>query len=135
MTSSGMLPPCEHVRISDCLDGTSNTMIVGEQSDWLLDQNQAKSQKYHGDPGWTVGGTGPGGGWLSGTRGLIQYRSEHAWWSARDLGCRLLEHHDRPLSAELEASDGQSRCLAAARITASITRCSRRIPAVCWSAS
>ena len=67
VTSSGMLPPCEHVRLADCLDGTSNTMIVGEQSDWLLDQNQAKSQKYHGDPGWTVGGTGPGGGWLSGT--------------------------------------------------------------------
>ena len=67
VTSSGMLPPCEHVRMSDCLDGTSNTMIVGEQSDWLLDQNQAKSQKYHGDAGWTVGGTGPGGGWLSGT--------------------------------------------------------------------
>ena len=67
VTSSGMLPPCEHVRLADCLDGTSNTMIVGEQSDWLLDQNQAKSQKYHGDAGWTVGGTGPGGGWLSGT--------------------------------------------------------------------
>ena len=67
VTSSGMLPPCVHVRLADCLDGTSNTMIVGEQSDWLLDQNQAKSQKYHGDPGWTVGGTGPGGGWLSGT--------------------------------------------------------------------
>jgi prepilin-type N-terminal cleavage/methylation domain-containing protein len=67
VTSSGMLPPCEHVRLADCLDGTSNTMIVGEQSDWLLDQNQAKLQKYHGDAGWTVGGTGPGGGWLSGT--------------------------------------------------------------------
>jgi len=67
VTSSGMLPPCEQVSVWDCLDGTSNTMIVGEQSDWLLDQNRAKSQKYHGDPGWTVGGTGPGGGWLSGT--------------------------------------------------------------------
>jgi hypothetical protein len=67
VTSSGMLPPCEHVTIFDCLDGTSNTMIVGEQSGWLLDQNRAKSQKYYGDPGWTLGGTGPGGGWLSGT--------------------------------------------------------------------
>jgi prepilin-type processing-associated H-X9-DG protein len=51
----------------DCLDGTSNTMIVGEQSDWLLDQNRAKSRKFHGDAGWTVGSTGAGGGWLSGT--------------------------------------------------------------------
>ncbi len=67
VTSSGMLPPCEHVRMADCVDGTSYTIIVGEQADWLLDQNRSKSQKYHGDPGWTVGGTGPGGGWLSGT--------------------------------------------------------------------
>ena len=39
--------------IADCTDGTSNTMIVAEQSDWLLDQNPASSKKYHGDPGWT----------------------------------------------------------------------------------
>jgi len=68
VTSSGMLPPCQHVRLADCSDGTSNTMIVAEQSDWLLDRNPASSNKYHGDPGWTVGGTGAGGGWLSGTR-------------------------------------------------------------------
>jgi hypothetical protein len=68
VTSSGMLPPCQHAGIADCTDGTSNTMIVAEQSDWLRDQNPASSKKYHGDPGWTVGGTGPGGGWLSGTR-------------------------------------------------------------------
>jgi hypothetical protein len=68
VTSSGMLPPCQHVRFADCTDGTSNTMIVAEQSDWLLDQNPKSSKKYHGDPGWTVGGTGPGGGWISGTR-------------------------------------------------------------------
>jgi hypothetical protein len=67
VTSSGMLPPCGQVGISDCTDGTANTMIVAEQSDWLLDQNSASSKKYHGDPGWTVGGTGAGGGWLSGT--------------------------------------------------------------------
>jgi type II secretory pathway pseudopilin PulG len=67
VTSSGMLPPCMHVSMFDCVDGTSNTMIVGEQSDWLLDRNPAQSRKYHGDPGWTVGGTRPGGGWLSGT--------------------------------------------------------------------
>jgi hypothetical protein len=67
VTSSGMLPPCQHVPIKDCTDGTSNTMIVAEQCDWLHDQDPASTTKYHGDPGWTVGGTGPGGGWLSGT--------------------------------------------------------------------
>jgi prepilin-type processing-associated H-X9-DG protein len=68
VTSSGMLPPCQHIRLADCTDGTANTMIVAEQSDWLLDLNPTSSKKYHGDPGWSVGGTGPGGGWLSGTR-------------------------------------------------------------------
>jgi hypothetical protein len=68
VTSSGMLPPCQHVRLADCIDGTSNVLIVAEQSDWLLDRNPTSSRNYHGDPGWTVGGTGPGGGWLSGTR-------------------------------------------------------------------
>jgi hypothetical protein len=68
VTSSGMLPPCQQVGLADCLDGAAKTMIVAEQSDWLLDQNPASLREYHGDPGWTVGGTGPGGGWLSGTR-------------------------------------------------------------------
>jgi len=67
VTSSGMLPPCQQVNIAVCTDGSSNTMIVAEQSDWLRDQTRASTQRYHGDPGWTVGGTGPGGGWLSGT--------------------------------------------------------------------
>jgi hypothetical protein len=67
VTSSGMLPPCQHVGIQDCSDGTSNVMIVAEQSDRLRDQDPNVSTWYHGDPGWTVGGTGPGGGFLSGT--------------------------------------------------------------------
>jgi hypothetical protein len=68
VTSSGLLPPCRHVGFSECLDGFSTTMIIAEQSDWLLDKSPSSSKRYHGDPGWTVGGTGRGGGWLSGTR-------------------------------------------------------------------
>jgi hypothetical protein len=67
VTASGMLPPGEHVTLAMCPDGTSNTMIVAEQSDWLLDRDARSGAKYHGDAGWTVGGTGRGGGWLSGT--------------------------------------------------------------------
>jgi hypothetical protein len=74
ITASGMLPPCEHVGIAQVTDGTSNTMIVGEQSDWLQDVNPGVTTKYHGDPGWDTQGTGPptpsttaGGGFLSGT--------------------------------------------------------------------
>ena len=64
-TSSGMLPPWEHVNIAKCSDGTSNTAIVGEQSDWLEDVDPAISSKYHGDPGWQTFSTQRG--WISGT--------------------------------------------------------------------
>jgi len=74
ITSSGMLPIAQHVGMQGCTDGTSNTMIVGEQSDWLRDVNRQNSTKYHGDPGWggtggPLSGTGTDlrGGWLSGT--------------------------------------------------------------------
>jgi prepilin-type N-terminal cleavage/methylation domain-containing protein len=67
-TSSGMLPPCEHVSMARCMDGTSNTMIIGEQSDYLRDVNAQLSTKYRGDPGWT-GDTGNHRGWLAGTDG------------------------------------------------------------------
>jgi len=74
LTSSGMLPIGEHVGINGCTDGTSNTMIVGEASDWLRDVNRTISTKYHGDPGWNGAGTPNSntgtdmmGGWLSGT--------------------------------------------------------------------
>ena len=73
ITASGLLPACEQVGMAGCTDGTSNTMVVGEQSDWLRDVNRDSSSKYHGDPGWDAQGTGPlaasttaGGGFLSG---------------------------------------------------------------------
>ena len=65
-TSSGMLPPNEHMNIANCSDGTSNTMIIGEQSDFLRDVDPNRSTRYRGDPGWT-GANGTHRGWLSGT--------------------------------------------------------------------
>jgi len=68
MSESGMLPAGKHVGIRDCTDGTSNTMIVGEQSDWLRSDDPAISIMYHGDSSWTGEGTvDKRGGWLSGT--------------------------------------------------------------------
>jgi prepilin-type N-terminal cleavage/methylation domain-containing protein len=64
--SSGMLPPCEHINIANCTDGTSNTMIIGEQSDYLQDVDPTNSSKYRGDPGWT-GNETVHRGWLAGT--------------------------------------------------------------------
>jgi len=74
VATSGMLPPSQHVNMAMCTDGTSNTCIVSEMSDWLRDTDPANSTQYHGDPGW-VQGTAPGtaveGGWLSGTNGTV----------------------------------------------------------------
>ena len=76
VTSSGLLPPCQHVVVEACTDGASNTMIVAEQSDWLRERDSDSSRKYNGSAGWTDSGgnyisrgaTSAGGGWLSGTR-------------------------------------------------------------------
>ncbi len=63
ITSSGMLPAWENVNMAKCSDGTSNTMIVSEQSDWLRNVDPTISTQYHGDPGWSsVSWTG---GWLT----------------------------------------------------------------------
>ncbi|MCY2991989.1 MAG: DUF1559 domain-containing protein [Planctomycetota bacterium] len=73
LTTSGMLPAFEQMGIANCTDGTSNTMIVGEQSDWLQDSDPTNSTKYHGDPGWSTSGAAPStgtfGGFLTGTNG------------------------------------------------------------------
>jgi hypothetical protein len=66
MTNSGMLPLAEQKGMQNCTDGTSNTMIVGEQSDWLRSRNQNDSTKFHGDPGWNTD-TNAMGGFVSGT--------------------------------------------------------------------
>lgn len=65
-SAAGMLTPCEHQTFAGCSDGTSNTMVVSEQSDYLEDVNLAVSSKYRGDPGWT-GNLGVHRGWISGT--------------------------------------------------------------------
>jgi prepilin-type processing-associated H-X9-DG protein len=65
VTSSGMLPPCQHINMAGCTDGTSNTAIVSEQSDWLRDTDTTVSTAFHGDPGWNDD-TAAMGGWISG---------------------------------------------------------------------
>jgi hypothetical protein len=80
-TSNGMLPPCEHMNFARCTDGTSNTMIVGEQSDFLQDVDQTVSAKYRGDPGWT-GATGTHRGWMSGTRANRNVEGDNDGWTA-----------------------------------------------------
>ncbi len=49
---SGMLPPNQAVKIGEVTDGLSNTMLLGEQSDWLVDGTGAKQD---GSPSWPHG--------------------------------------------------------------------------------
>lgn len=63
-TASGVLTLCEQQNIASIRDGTSNTMCVTEQSDWLtFPKADGDSQTFHGDAGFATGG----GGWLPGT--------------------------------------------------------------------
>jgi hypothetical protein len=64
IVATGMLTVNEAQGMADCTDGTSNTMIVGEQSDWLRHTNPGDSTKYHGDSCWHPGGDY--GGWVFG---------------------------------------------------------------------
>ena len=52
MSWSGMLTPNQCIKIGECTDGTSNTMILGESSDWVIDVNGAKQNPA---PSWQHG--------------------------------------------------------------------------------
>lgn len=51
-TNQGLLNVFQNKKIKDCTDGTSNTMIVGEQSG-LVDKEDLRSNYYGGWGGWT----------------------------------------------------------------------------------
>jgi prepilin-type processing-associated H-X9-DG protein len=46
----GVLVPDRCIAISDISDGTTNTVVVGEQSDWLLPEADQRSDCGHGFP-------------------------------------------------------------------------------------
>ena len=51
-SGTGMLVANEVINFAGCTDGTSNTMIVGESSNWAYD---ATGAKQHVDPSWPHG--------------------------------------------------------------------------------
>jgi hypothetical protein len=90
-TSSGMLPPCEHTGMAQCTDGTSNTMIVAEQSDWGRSTDRANSTKYRLDPGWT-GSTGTHRGWISGTSANRNIDGDNDGWTAQTYNINTVRY-------------------------------------------
>jgi prepilin-type N-terminal cleavage/methylation domain-containing protein len=54
--SNGMLFPNSQLKFKDCIDGTSKTMIVGEQSDFLTDTSGTQQPwQSSGVFGWALG--------------------------------------------------------------------------------
>jgi uncharacterized protein DUF1559 len=71
----GMLVPNECFTLAQCQDGTSNTMIVSEKSDFFYSQNitsVATRQRIDGSYGNGGSGTFTGGWWFLGCSGTQQ---------------------------------------------------------------
>ncbi|MFO0817126.1 MAG: DUF1559 domain-containing protein [Pirellulales bacterium] len=52
-SASGMLPPAINVKLADCLDGTSNTIIVGENSNYTRNGTQLIDIRSNYYGGWS----------------------------------------------------------------------------------
>jgi prepilin-type N-terminal cleavage/methylation domain-containing protein len=77
ITGSGMLTLAEHQNMAKCSDGTSNTMIVSEQSDWLEDTDPNISTRYYGNAGHTTGTYRSG--WVTGSGANTSVRDNHGY--------------------------------------------------------
>jgi hypothetical protein len=80
----GMLTPNECYGMAAAIDGTSNTMLVSEQSDYFYSQHQANKTGFRirVDRSYTNGGTGTrtGGWWWLGTNvGYTSSRGQGTW--------------------------------------------------------
>jgi prepilin-type N-terminal cleavage/methylation domain-containing protein/prepilin-type processing-associated H-X9-DG protein len=62
ISGGGVLFPNSQISFSDIKDGSSNVLVVGEQSDWIIDNN-GQSQDWRASQPW---------GWLIGVRSMTQ---------------------------------------------------------------
>ena len=113
-TQSGMLNPRTSIRMRDCTDGTSNTMMVGEASDWVH-RNRADTTNRHGDGGWPHG-------WLMGTANsgerhfnLVNVLYTPTKYNSNAFGVR--ENGGRNKSLQSAHTGGFQSCLADGSVT------------------
>jgi hypothetical protein len=69
-------------------------MIVGEQSDWLQDTNQAISTKYYGNAGHTQGNWRSG--WITGTRANASIRPNNQGNNYTGYTCNITTVRYKP---------------------------------------
>jgi prepilin-type N-terminal cleavage/methylation domain-containing protein len=87
----GMLCPNECYGMAACIDGTSNTMIVSEKSDYFYGAhiaNKNNGTRYRIDPSFGNGGTGQltGGWWWLGTNcGHTSSQGQASWVPALNV--------------------------------------------------
>jgi hypothetical protein len=86
----GMLTPNECYGMAAAIDGTSNTMLVSEQSDYFYSQHQSNRTGFRMriDPSYGNGGRGnaTGGWWWLGTNiGYTSSQGQSTWVRAHNL--------------------------------------------------
>ena len=79
------------LRFADCTDGTSNTMILGESSDWAYDNS---GNRRHVDPSWPHG-FAMGCGWNTTVNSASSGGNIERWFNLTSIrypvGTRLYE--------------------------------------------
>jgi len=90
----GMLTPNECYGMAACIDGTSNTMVVSEKSDYFYSRHtgQNTGTRIRIDPSWVNGstltpaGTATGGWWWLGTNnGYTSSQGQTGWTSSYNI--------------------------------------------------
>ncbi|MFO0864181.1 MAG: DUF1559 domain-containing protein [Gemmataceae bacterium] len=95
LSTGGMLPSRLNQRIADCTDGTSNTIMVGEQSDWCRDAAGA-TFNCRSDYGHSMAmGPGDTRTW---NNTHVRYRVNDKNWSNVGVGSDFYGHN-RPIQS------------------------------------